>query len=497
VSQALDMLAGLVLEDGQRWGAVATPWQWADARAILEPAKRGPRLHMLTRPRGGSKTVDTAAMAAVALVEQIPPGGRAYAFASDRDQARLTTDAMSGLVARTPGLAGAIRVDRFTASTATGATLEVLAADEASSYGLRGHLYLCDEITLWANRAVWVSVVSAVPKVRGCRLVALGSAGDPAHWSFEVRERARTSRQWRLHEIPGPLPWVSPEALEEQKALLTDSQYQRLHLNQWTASEDRLVTVENLEAAVTLDGPQEPRRGVIYKMGLDLGLTHDATAIAVAHAEADPSTDPPSQRIVLDRLVMFHGRKGEPVRLSDVEQTVLALWRQYNRPRLRADPFQAAGVLQAVRARGVTVEEWSYTAGRYGEMASTLFALLRDQRIDLYPEEDLLEELRNVRLQETIPGQVRIQHDPGRHDDACVALGMCVVPLIRRSVGGGRIHMPQGDLPPMRLTPSHEKVEAPPRVVRPGQERPTDPLLYFRNARKHASYEGPGRWRRP
>ena len=137
-------------------------------------ARRDPRLHFLTRPRGGCKTVDTAAMAGVALVEQIPPGGRAYAVASDKDQARLITDALSGLVARTPGLASAIKVDRFTASTPTGASLEVLAADEASSYGLRGHLYICDEVTLWTNRGVWVSIVSAVPKVRGCRLVALG-----------------------------------------------------------------------------------------------------------------------------------------------------------------------------------------------------------------------------------------------------------------------------------------------------------------------------------
>ena len=48
---------------------------------------------------------------------------------------------------------------------------------------------------------------------------------------------------------------------------------------------------------MTLDGPQEPRPGVRYRMGLDLGLTHDATAIAVAHAETDPLAGPPSQRV--------------------------------------------------------------------------------------------------------------------------------------------------------------------------------------------------------
>ena len=303
---------------------------------------------------------------------------------------------------------------------------------------------------------------------------------------------ARTSKAWRLHEVPGPLPWVSEEALAEQRALLTDSQYARLHLNQWTASEDRLVTVENLAAAVTLDGPQEPRPGVRYRMGLDLGLTHDATAIAVAHAETDPLADPPSQRIVLDRLVTFHGRKGEPVRLADVEQTVLALWRTYNRPRLRADPFQAAGLVQAVRARGVTVEEWPYTAGRYGEMASTLFALLRDQRIDLYPDDGLLDELRNVRLIETIPGQVRIQHDPGRHDDRCVAMGLAVVPLVRRSVGGGRIRVAQGDLPPVQLTPNRGRHEPPPAVVHEGEERPIDRLYSFQRARRDPHFTPPG-----
>jgi hypothetical protein len=494
MTSALDLLASLVLEDGRRWGEVATEWQWADAKAVLEPGRRDPRLHMLTRPRGASKTVDSAAFAGVALMEQIPPQGRIYAVASDKDQARLVSDALAGLVSRS-GLSGAIRVDKFSATTPTGATLEVLAADEASSYGLRGHLYICDEITLWRDQSVWVALVSAVPKVRGCRLVALGSAGDPAHWSAKVRERARTSKQWRLNEVPGPLPWISPEALEEQRALLTDSQYQRLHLNVWSASEDRLVTVDNLAAAVTLDGPQEPRRNVRYRMGLDLGLTHDATAIAVAHSEPDPLAEQPAQRIVLDRLVTFQGRKNEPVRLADVEQTVLTLWRMYNRPRLRADPFQAAGLVQAVKARGVTVEEWPYTAGRYGEMASVLFALLRDKRIDLYAEEGLLDELRNVRLVETIPGQVRIQHDPGRHDDRCVAIGMAVVPLVQRSVGHGTIRVATGDLPPVRLTINREKHEPPPATVKEGEPQPHLRLLRFNEARKHPRYQPPGTWR--
>jgi len=212
-------------------------------------------------------------------------------------------DSLAGFVARTPGLRGAITVDRCSATTPAGARLEVISADEASSYGLRGHLFIVDELTQWpaTSRGLWVSIVSAVPKVRGCRLVVLASAGDPAHWSYQMRERARVSPAWRLNEVDGPVPWVSPEALAEQRALLTDSQFARLHLNRWTASEDRLVSVEGLAASVRLDGPQDYRPGVTYRIGCDLGLRHDRTAIAVCHAETTPEPER-TRRVVLDRM---------------------------------------------------------------------------------------------------------------------------------------------------------------------------------------------------
>jgi hypothetical protein len=53
VADALDLLLGLVLEDGRRWGDAASEWQRSDAEAILDLS--GPRLHYLTRPRGASK----------------------------------------------------------------------------------------------------------------------------------------------------------------------------------------------------------------------------------------------------------------------------------------------------------------------------------------------------------------------------------------------------------------------------------------------------------
>ncbi|HEV2809764.1 MAG TPA: hypothetical protein VGV93_05115 [Acidimicrobiales bacterium] len=66
MSEALDVLAGLVLEDGRRWGEAAEPWQWTDAQAVLDPGHEDPRSHFLTRPRGRSKTSDLGGVATAA-----------------------------------------------------------------------------------------------------------------------------------------------------------------------------------------------------------------------------------------------------------------------------------------------------------------------------------------------------------------------------------------------------------------------------------------------
>ena len=134
MSDPLALWGGLRLADGRMLGEAAEPFQKDDAAAIL--ADDGPRLHYLTRPRGGSKTTDLAAAAIAALLEQLPAGGRAYAFAVDADQAGLLLDAVAGFAARTDGLAGALTVENYKATVNhSGAALRIMSADGASAFG--------------------------------------------------------------------------------------------------------------------------------------------------------------------------------------------------------------------------------------------------------------------------------------------------------------------------------------------------------------------------
>jgi hypothetical protein len=62
--------------------------------------------------------------------------------------------------------------------------------------------------------------------------------------------------------------------------------------------------------------------------------------------------------------------------------------------------------------------------------------LLRDRRLSLFDDTELLDELGNVRLRETSPGVLRMDHDPDRHDDRAIALSLAALALVENPVTG-------------------------------------------------------------
>lgn len=439
---ALNLLASLVLDIGRRWGEAAVAAQWLDARAVLNPSSPTP-YHFLTRARGYSKTDDLAGMTVAVMLEQLPPASRLYALAADRDQGRLLVESLAGFVARTPELAGALRVDTYKATaTRTGSTLEVIAADAPSAYGARPAFLVVDELAQWATTAgprhLWEATTSALAKVPGARMAVLTSAGDPAHWAHGVLQHAYADPLWRVHEVAGPPPWADPERLAEQRRRLPESSYARLFENRWTASEDRLTNIDDLKACVTLDGSLDPSPTHRYVIGVDVGVKNDRTVVAVCHTEADRHTwtgaerQEIGRRVVLDRMGVWAGSRLRPVNLDDVEEWVETASRSYNRAEVVFDPYQAVGMMQRLQGRDVFCHEFTFSSASVGRLASTLHLLLRNRALALPDDAELIDELANVRLRETSPGVIRMDHDAGRHDDRAIALALAAHRLLEQ-----------------------------------------------------------------
>ncbi|MDQ3641056.1 MAG: terminase large subunit [Actinomycetota bacterium] len=445
MSAALDVLAALVLSSGQLWGEVATAWQWADARAILVGDRR---LAYITRPRGASKTTDLAGVAVAALVEQLPPNSRSYAVAADRDQAALLLDAIAGFVSRTPGLRSLLKVDSWkVTNTRTAATLEVLAADAAGAFGLLPHLVIVDERAQWKTtpepERLWRALFSALPKVKGSRLVILTTAGDPAHPAGKLIKRARVSPRWYVSELPGPCPWADPDDLAEQREELPEWEFERLHMNRWTASADRLTSAADLAHCVTLDGPLPYDKRWTYAVGVDLATKHDRSVVVVCHREPilarlansqtlhnDRAETLTGHRIILDRIQVWQGTRAQPLALSLVENFVSEVSDRYGQPPVIMDPYQAIGMMQRLVSRGVRAREFTFSAQSVGRLGQTLHNLIRGHQLAIPDDPELIDELENVRLRETSPGVVRMDHDAGRHDDRAVALALAANHLL-------------------------------------------------------------------
>lgn len=425
-----DVLSRLIIEDGRRWIEAAEDFQLTDALAVLEGSVP---YHFLTRARGASKTTDLAAVALSDLIS-LEAADRLYWVAADSDQGALALDAIAGFAARSGWIDSMVKVQgRRVLVPATGASLEILAADAAGAWGLRPRAVFADELAQWpdtpAPRRLWEALSSAVAKRSDSRLVVLTTAGDPAHFAARVLDHAKSSELWSVHEVPGPSPWADPARLAEQKARLLESAYARLFENRWTASEDRLTSVDAVRECVSHDGPLGHDSGNRYVVALDIGLKRDRTVAAVAHREGSS--------VVLDRMQVWQGSRLKPVKLATVEGWVVQAAEEY-RARVVADPWQAVGLLQRLKKAGIQASEFPFTSSSVGRLASTLYTLLRDRGLRLPNDPDLIDELAHVRLVERSPGVYRMDHESGRHDDRAVALALAATSLLTDGQGDGR-----------------------------------------------------------
>ena len=423
--RALEVLNGLVLEDGRHWGDAAAPWQMSDAKAVLEPGD-GPRRHWIGRPRGSSKTADVAGMLLAELVTgAIPPSNPAYAAAADQQQARLLLDSLSGFVDRS-GLRGSVDVQTYRATHRnSGAVIDVLAADASGSYGLRPSRLCADELCQWSDtrqaRRFFEALWTSLPKVKGSVGTIISTAGSPGHWSHGVFERAlKEAKLWRVSMTHEPAPWIDPALVEAERRSLTDSAFLRLWCNEWAQPEDALVTGDDLEAAAVLDSPP-PVPGVRYVKSLDVGLVNDRSVVVVAHREGTGE----DERVIVDRLWRWQGSKRNPVSIDELEAVIVEADSAYP-GELIADPYQAAQLLQRLTKRGVRATKFDFTAQSVGRLAGSLLRQLRARRLSLPNDPVLLDELANVRIVENSAGVPRLDHASGAHDDQAVAIGLAV-----------------------------------------------------------------------
>ena len=422
----IEFMASLVTESGPFWGDIATPDQFNDAIAVLDPQAPVRRFWM-GRGRGYSKTTDVAAMTLAAMAcGIIPAGGRGYVFAADGDQAALLIDAARGFISRTPNLAPVFIVDRRRITGPNNTEVQVITSDAASAYGLRGHWFVIDELCQWpdtpSSHDLYDAITTAWPKVAMSRAIIITTAGSPSHFARQEYEHALTSDLWRVSDLHGPPPWLDPDQLADEKARLPESVWRRMWLNEWAEPEDRLVRAEDLAACTRTDPNPLPydRDHGHYLITVDIGLKRDRTAVVTSHRDKDTDGRP----VVIDQIRTWQGTPSQPVSLTEVQAHIAWLSKGHGDARVLIDPYQAAMVIEVLRARHIKVDEFTFTPASNSELAASLYQAIRDRTITLPDQAELATELLNLQLHETSPGVWKMDHRSGRHDDQAVTVAM-------------------------------------------------------------------------
>jgi phage terminase large subunit-like protein len=436
----IEVLGSLVTDvDGKTWAELSEPWQNDLAREFFAPD--GHRFLYETAPRGASKSSGVAAVLLVAmLTEFFPRGSRSYAFATDRDQARILVDLFAGWVNRSPVLSSMFKISRFKITCkANGSTIEIIGSDSGSAYGLLSDgAIVVDEFAQMPSTAnserLWEAIMSTVLKAPTCKLVVMTTPGSPGHQSAKVWADADSSDLWWTQQVPGPLPWLNPVELEEMKRSLPRSAYARLYLGQWQTGEDALVTEADLQACLNKDVPfpLSPTDNTYYVIGLDLSASKDRTAAIVAHKMG--------KIVVVDDLKTWEGTAKNNVDLASVRDWVIKASRRYGSAVVYHDPWNALLLSQELVQAGVACVPVTYSPNVYARLAMTLHGTLKRHHMILPDVPAFLAELASVKIKESASGTVRIDTSPGssQHDDMVMVLAF-VTDILVSQIGGSPI----------------------------------------------------------
>jgi phage terminase large subunit-like protein len=347
----------------ERW-IVQTKGRWAGQPLTLEGWQRDTldELYLLrTTPDGGREFVYREALvgiarkngkstfsSAIALYGLIASGENApevYAAAAATDQARVVFDQARRFIEGSPRLQDWLKPYRNVIECkANGGIFRVLSSDAPLQHGLNPSLVVIDELHAHKNAELYYALTTGQLARENPLVVSITTAGfDRESILWQVYEHGRRLRAegrereerflFRWWQAPddcklddeaawraaNPSTWIDLEDLRRERGRLPEHIFRRLHLNQWTESEETWLT-EGMWAACRESGARIPdgARGVV--LGVDAALRYDSAAVNAVWRRPDGKVivestviDPPTGRdldmAVLENVVRDCARK--------------------------------------------------------------------------------------------------------------------------------------------------------------------------------------------
>ena len=368
--------------------AAAAPSLHAVRDGAMPPQKR----FWLERTKKASKDSDLACcliwLLAFARIPRYFQVG-----AADRDQAAIVKRRIADIIYYNPWLNDYIVVTQNKVTSTSGlATLEILAADVAGSHGETPHMLVINELSHVKKWEFIENLMDNATGVPRCVVMAATNAGfhgtKPEVWRNNAIQNGWVTSMWSR-----PAPWLSEDDLADAKRRNPTSRFNRLYWGKWVSGRGDALDEEDIDACFNHQGVTGPVKSMdegkkVRKhrclAGLDLGVSHDHSALAVVAVNEE------KQYV---RLLHFRAWEPNPktgeVDLTAVEAGCFAICKQFHVEWFGYDPTQAKLMAQRLARARLPMHEVSFSSPKnLTEMANSLVQLVSGRMLRLYDDED-------------------------------------------------------------------------------------------------------------
>ena len=385
-------------------------------------------------PRKNGKTTLAAGILLYMLLCDGEAGAEVFSAASTREQAAIVYQIATEMVRRNPALKKICKLrpskkriifeDRV---------FSACSSDAGAPHGTSPHCVVFDEVHLQKNRDLYESFQTGLGARTQPLVFAITTAGhDRSTLCWEMHQYAKGVRDGGIDDktfLPvlfGSDPqddWTDPETWAKANPCLDvslhrgyieqqckqaeenpafENTFRRLHLNQWTEQESRIISMQHWDQCKRTYTAESLQGRRCYG-GLDLASTRDVTAFVLVFPEEDggckvlpwfwiPEHNISERAGSDQRMIRNFASKGA-VELTDgnevdvlfLAERIFEICQQYEVVHIGFDPWNAAGVTQLLKERGLpghVLLKMAQTYSTYNEPFKRALSWLGNARLN-------------------------------------------------------------------------------------------------------------------
>lgn len=178
---------------------------------------------------------------------------------------------------------------------------------------------------------------------------------------------------------------------------------------------------------VTINTPEAVKSDVVYAASIDAAFKSDKFTFTI--------TGSIGGRIKQYVMKTWQGSKAKPLQTRDVVQFIYRVCKQYGVNEIHADQYAFQPLREFFMAYDLILTELTFTNTVKKNIYFNLKHLIHNQMIDLLDHLVMVNEIKQLQVEQTDTGTIRIGHPPGGHDDCADATAIACWVLVSQLSG--------------------------------------------------------------